>query len=80
MSAEAPDSGQKPRKHVISRDRSRRTASIVGAIVVVLAIYFVLAVDRGSAMISQGTVIGILLGVGILILPFVGAWIVLAEL
>ncbi len=49
-------------------------------VVVALAFYFVLLGSRGIELISSGGVAGIGLGIGVLLLPLIGIWIVYASL
>lgn len=44
------------------------------ALAAVLIVYFVLVGSRGVLLIQQGTVLTISFGVGVLVLPFIGAW------
>lgn len=52
----------------------------IGVLVVVLAFYFVLLGTRAFDLFASGSVAGIGLGVGVLILPFLGVWMVWATL
>jgi hypothetical protein len=45
-----------------------------------LVVYFVLLADSAIGLIRTGTVVGIGLGVGVLLLPVVGVWVVVATL
>ncbi|MFE6779327.1 hypothetical protein [Streptomyces sp. NPDC057702] len=40
----------------------------------VLVVYFVLVGSRGVLLIQQGTALTVAFGVGVLVLPFIGAW------
>jgi hypothetical protein len=55
----------------------RRWAWVLAAAV---AAYLVLAGVRGWALVTSGSVTGVLLGVAVLALPFVGAWVVWREI
>ena len=57
-----------------------RVLAIIAVLIVVLAFYFVLLGSRGIELIRTGGVVGIGLGVGVLILPLIGLWIVVATL
>ncbi|MGH3384001.1 MAG: hypothetical protein ACRDO1_05445 [Nocardioidaceae bacterium] len=51
-----------------------RARVVVAVLVVVLALYLVLAAWRGWLLVREGGVVSVLLGVGILLLPLVGAY------
>lgn len=53
---------------------------LIGFLVVALIVYFVMLGKRGIDLISEGSVAGIGLGIGVLILPLIGAWLVYATL
>jgi len=57
--------------------RARTTALVLTA---VLVVYFVLLGQRGVLLIGTGNPVGIGLGVGVLILPVLGAWIAATNL
>jgi hypothetical protein len=57
--------------------KARYTALLLTAILVV---YFVLLAQRAVFLIQTGTVVGIGLGVGVLLLPLVGVWIAVVNL
>lgn len=52
----------------------------IGFMCVALLVYFVLLGRAGVTLISSGGPAGIALGVGVLILPFVGLWAMIATL
>lgn len=52
----------------------------VAVLVAVLAVYFVLLGHRAWALLTSGEVVLVALGVGVLLLPVVGAVLVVAEL
>jgi hypothetical protein len=52
----------------------------VGVLIAALAIYFVLLTGRAVALLQTGELVGILLGVGVLILPLLGVWLVYSNL
>ncbi|MGO1049922.1 hypothetical protein [Crossiella sp. CA198] len=56
---------------------ARRVAYILTA---VLAVYLVLLAERAYTLVTSGTAVAFILGLAILILPILGAWMVLAEL
>jgi hypothetical protein len=52
----------------------------VGLLIAALAVYFVLLTGRAVALLQTGDAVGILLGVGVLILPLLGVWLVYSNL
>ncbi|MGW6934819.1 tetratricopeptide repeat protein [Lentzea sp. NPDC054927] len=52
----------------------------VGVLIAALAVYFVLLTGRAVALLRTGELVGILLGVGVLILPLLGVWLVYSNL
>ncbi|MFD5824662.1 hypothetical protein [Lentzea sp. NPDC060358] len=52
----------------------------VGVLIAALAVYFVLLAGRAIALLQTGEVVGVLLGVGVLILPLIGVWLVYSNL
>ncbi|SDG32767.1 hypothetical protein SAMN05216553_107152 [Lentzea fradiae] len=52
----------------------------VGLLVAALALYFVLLFGRAVALLRTGELVGVLLGIGVLILPFIGVWTVYSNL
>ena len=52
----------------------------VGVLIAALAVYFVLLTGRALALLQTGELVGILLGVGVLILPLLGVWLVYSNL
>ena len=52
----------------------------VGVLIAALAVYFVLLTGRALALLRTGELVGILLGVGVLILPLLGVWLVWSNL
>ncbi|MBP2477183.1 tetratricopeptide (TPR) repeat protein [Crossiella equi] len=56
---------------------ARRVAYVLTA---VLAVYLVLLAGRAWTLITSGTAVGFVFGLAILVLPVLGAWMVLAEL
>jgi len=57
-----------------------RIRLIVGLLVASLAVYFWLLTDRALALITSGSVAGIALGIGVLLLPILGVVLVVFEL
>ena len=57
--------------------KARYTALLL---TVILVVYFVLLAQRAVLLIETGTAAGIGLGVGVLILPVIGAWIAFVNL
>jgi hypothetical protein len=56
---------------------SARSTSLL--LVAALVVYFVLLTGRAVALLRTGTAVGIGLGVGVFLLPVVGAWVVVAT-
>ena len=56
--------------------RNRTTALVL---VVVLCFYLLLAVQRGVWLVATGKPVLVLFGIGVLLLPVVGAWFVVTE-
>lgn len=61
-------------------NNSTKTIAAIAGIVVALAVYLVLLGQRGIELIRVGTPVAVGLGIGVLILPFLGVWIVVATL
>ncbi|MDV7352366.1 hypothetical protein R4282_04955 [Rhodococcus oxybenzonivorans] len=61
-------------------NESTKTVVTIALLVAALVFYFVLLGQRGIALIQDGGVAAVGLGIGVLILPFLGAWIVYATL
>jgi cytochrome c-type biogenesis protein CcmH/NrfG len=61
-------------------NRALRIQLLIGFMVVALLVYFVLLGRTGVALIGTGKATGIALGVGVLILPIVGMWAMVATL
>lgn len=66
------------------KDHNNRDARpiiwLIGFLVVAMIVYFAILGWRGVSLISTGTVAGIGVGIGVLILPFIGAWLIFATL
>lgn len=61
-------------------NRSTRVVAAIAAIVVALAFYFVLLGQRGIALIQDGRAVPVVLGIAVLVLPFLGVWMVVATI
>ncbi|MEP9391501.1 hypothetical protein ABLE92_04710 [Gordonia sp. VNQ95] len=71
-------SDSKPRKQ---RNRDARPIVwMIAFLVIAMCVYFVLLGQRGIDLISSGTAAGIGIGIGVLILPFLGIWMIVATL
>lgn len=57
-----------------------RIQLLIGLMCVALAVYFVLLGRTGLTLIGAGTPVAVALGIGVLILPVVGAWAMVATL
>ncbi len=57
-----------------------KTRTVALLLTAVLAVYFVLLGGKGVLLIGTGDPVGIGLGVGVLILPLIGAWIAWTNL
>ena len=57
-----------------------RIRLIVGLLTAALIVYFWLLADRAVALLSSGSVAGIALGIGVLLLPVLGVVVVVFEL
>lgn len=64
----SPDSGP-------GRSGTVRVVLVIGVLSLILIFYFLLLGRRGIELIQLGTPVTIGLGVGVLLLPIVGAWI-----
>jgi hypothetical protein len=60
--------------------RAWRVRATVAVLVAVLLVYFVLTAQRAWTLLTSGSAVLALLGVGVLLLPVVGAVLVAAEL
>ncbi len=56
-----------------------RTRLVAAVLVVVLVVYLVLAGYRGLLLLGSGELLPVVLGVGVLLLPVVGAYVVWRE-
>ena len=59
---------------------SRPIVWMIAFLVVALIVYFVLLGWRGFQLIASGSAAGIGLGLGVVALPLIGAWLVYATL
>ncbi|QNG19142.1 hypothetical protein G4H71_19535 [Rhodococcus triatomae] len=57
-----------------------RVVAVIAVLVAILGFYFVALGHRGIALIRDGDPIAVGLGIGVLILPVLGVWIVVATL
>jgi hypothetical protein len=57
-----------------------KTRTVALLLTAVLAVYFVMLGGKGVLLIGTGDPVGIGLGVGVLILPLIGAWIAWTNL
>jgi hypothetical protein len=53
-----------------------RARTIALVLTAALVVYFALLIDRALALLGSGQLVQILLGIGVLLLPFLGAWTV----
>ncbi|MDL9936321.1 hypothetical protein QSJ18_06155 [Gordonia sp. ABSL1-1] len=53
---------------------------MIAGLVIALIVYFGILGWRGISLIATGTVAGIGLGIGVIVLPLIGAWMVYATL
>ncbi len=61
-------------------NRALRTQLLIGLMCLALLVYFVLLGRTGITLLTTGTPTAIALGIGVLILPVVGAWAMVATL
>ncbi|MFW0784746.1 hypothetical protein AAFP35_09505 [Gordonia sp. CPCC 206044] len=66
-------------KDPTTRD-ARPIVWMIGFLVVAMIVYFGILGWRAFDLIGSGTVAGIGVGIGVLILPFIGAWLIFATL
>lgn len=59
---------------------SRPIVWMIGFLVLAMCVYFVLLGRSGVQLIATGSVAGIGLGIGVLVLPFLGVWMIWATL
>jgi len=62
------------------KNQSTRVVDAIAAIVVALSFYFVLLGQRGIALIQDGRAVPVVLGIAVLVLPFLGVWMVVATI
>ncbi|KAA0023308.1 hypothetical protein [Antrihabitans cavernicola] len=62
------------------KNPATRTLALVIVITLALCFYFVLLGQRGIELIQDGRVASVGLGIGVMILPFLGLWMVIATL
>lgn len=76
-----PEPAHEQQQAKTSRDRDARPIVwMIGFLVVAMCVYFVLLGQRGVDLIATGSVAGIGIGIGVLILPFLGVWMIVATL
>ncbi|CCQ16769.1 Hypothetical membrane protein [Rhodococcus sp. AW25M09] len=61
-------------------NKATKVVAIIAVMVLILGFYFFLLGQRGVTLIQNGGVASIALGIGVIILPIVGLWIVWATL
>lgn len=61
-------------------NKATRVVLIIAVMVLILGFYFYLLGTRGVSLIQNGGVVNIGLGIGVLLLPIIGVWIVWATL
>ncbi|AUH69249.1 hypothetical protein ACE11G_10275 [Gordonia sp. PS3] len=59
---------------------ARPIVALIAFLVVALCVYFVLLSRTAIGLISDGGVVGIGLGVGVIVLPLLGVWMVVSTL
>lgn len=73
-------SGPAPDDSASGPDREAfRTVAVIAALVLVLAFYFLLLGRIAVGLLTSGDVAAIAIGVGVLILPLLGVWMVAAT-
>ena len=60
--------------------KATKVVAIIAVMVLILGFYFFLLGQRGVTLIQNGGVASIALGIGVILLPIVGLWIVWATL
>ncbi|WP_199439023.1 tetratricopeptide repeat protein [Umezawaea beigongshangensis] len=53
-----------------------RSRTVAFVLIAALVVYFVLLAGRAFALLGTGDPVGVALGVGVLILPLIGVWVV----
>ena len=61
-------------------NKATKVVAIIAVMVLILGFYFFLLGQRGVTLIQNGGVASIALGIGVILLPIVGLWIVWATL
>ncbi|MGA9872704.1 MAG: hypothetical protein WBQ44_16385 [Rhodococcus sp. (in: high G+C Gram-positive bacteria)] len=61
-------------------NKATKVVLVIGVMVLILGFYFYLLGTRGISLINTGGFVNIGLGVGVLLLPIIGIWIVGATL
>lgn len=61
-------------------NKATKVVAIIAVMVLILGFYFSLLGQRGVSLIQNGGVASVALGIGVILLPIVGLWIVWATL
>ncbi|MGB2948250.1 MAG: hypothetical protein WBB99_04860, partial [Rhodococcus sp. (in: high G+C Gram-positive bacteria)] len=61
-------------------NKSTKVLSIIVVLVAILGFYFYVLGSRGVSLLRNGDAVSVGLGVGVLLLPIIGVWIVFATL
>lgn len=61
-------------------NKATKVLLVIGVMVLILGFYFYLLGTRGVSLIRTGGVVNIGLGIGVILLPIIGVWIVGATL
>lgn len=61
-------------------NKATKIVLVIGVMVLILGFYFYLLGTRGISLIQTGGVVNIGLGIGVVLLPIIGVWIVGATL
>lgn len=61
---------------------SRRTSALIGVVTMsaLLVLYFSFIGLRATALLASGTLVAVLMGVSLLVLPLIGVWALVREL
>lgn len=65
---------------MITMNKSTKVLSIIVVLVAILGFYFYVLGSRGVSLLRNGDAVSVGLGVGVLLLPIIGVWIVFATL
>ncbi|WP_245566020.1 hypothetical protein [Thermocrispum municipale] len=58
---------------------ARKTLVLAAVLTAGVVLYLVLLAGRAFALLRSGETVGVVLGVGVLVLPFLGAWMVITT-